>query len=166
MLQLEEAYRYVKAAINVNPQYAEAYNNLGVLYRDEGEIEKGLACYEKCLEISPLSRNAAQNRLLAMNYLPTLDLERVYQSHKTWGESLASLVQPISPQRYLRAHDENQVLRIGYVSADFFTHSVSYFIEAILANHSSNVQVYWYVLFFSLYPFYVNQSQIIVIRML
>jgi tetratricopeptide (TPR) repeat protein len=47
--------------------YGEAYNNLGVLYRDEGLIDEAIKCYEKCLAINILSRNAGQNRLLAMN---------------------------------------------------------------------------------------------------
>jgi hypothetical protein len=38
-----------------------------VLYRDEGEIKKAIACYDKCLALNTLSRNASQNRLLAMN---------------------------------------------------------------------------------------------------
>jgi tetratricopeptide (TPR) repeat protein len=71
---LDEAYAIVKAAIEVNPQYAEAYNNLGVLYRDEGEIKKAIACYDKCLALNAHSRNASQNRLLAMNCTTTSGL--------------------------------------------------------------------------------------------
>ncbi len=66
-IQTDEAHASVKAALHENPTYAEAYNNLGVLYRDEGNIEEALLCYEKCLELNPVSRNASQNRLLAMN---------------------------------------------------------------------------------------------------
>jgi len=36
-------------------------------------------------------------------------------------------------------------IKVGYVSPDFFTHSVSYFIEGILANHSkTNFVIYWF----------------------
>lgn len=45
----------------------EAYNNLGVLYRDECDIQEAITCYDKCLQMQPNSRNAGQNRLLAMN---------------------------------------------------------------------------------------------------
>lgn len=38
------------------------------------------------------------------------------------------------------------VIRVGYLSPDFFTHSVSYFIEGILANHDKEkFVVIWYV---------------------
>jgi tetratricopeptide (TPR) repeat protein len=78
---LEEAYASIKAAIKENPQYVEAYNNLGVLYRDECEIEEAIACYDKCLAMQPLSRNAGQNRLLAMNCnLPLLLITHLFIS--------------------------------------------------------------------------------------
>lgn len=64
---MDEAYAFVRSAIEEDPMYSEAYNNLGVLYRDEGLIDDAIKCYEKCLAINPLSRNSGQNRLLAMN---------------------------------------------------------------------------------------------------
>lgn len=64
---MEEAYVSIKRAISENPTYAEAYNNLGVLYRDEGRLKDAIECYDKCLALNHLSRNAAQNRLLALN---------------------------------------------------------------------------------------------------
>ena len=60
-------------AIKTNPHYAEALNNLGVLYRDEGRIEEAIQSYAECLRIDPLSKNAGQNRLLALNSLTRLD---------------------------------------------------------------------------------------------
>src|SRR5690349_14081467 len=71
---MDEAFLSINTAIKENPNYAEAYNNLGVLYRDEGAIDQAIACYEKCLELATNSRNAAQNRLLAMNCILSLSL--------------------------------------------------------------------------------------------
>jgi len=36
----------------------QAYNNLGVLQRDVGAMADALAAYDKCLELTPDSRNA------------------------------------------------------------------------------------------------------------
>jgi len=46
----------------MNPNYAEAHNNMGVLYRDEGLVAEAIISYEKCLQSDPNSRNAAHNR--------------------------------------------------------------------------------------------------------
>ena len=84
--KLDEAYKYVKGALEANPNYAEAYNNLGVLYRDEGKMAEAIFCYDRCLKFNPMSRNAAQNRLLALNYCKN-DNQQVFAAHKEWGNA-------------------------------------------------------------------------------
>jgi protein O-GlcNAc transferase len=80
----------VKIALSIDPNYAEAYNNLGVLYRDEGRIDRAILCYEQCIRLNPLSHDAAQNRLLALNYLPNISLHDVYLAHQEWGRLFES----------------------------------------------------------------------------
>ena len=209
--KLDEAYEYCSRAIRTNPNYAEALNNLGVLYRDEGRIEEAIQSYGQCLRIDQLSKNAGQNRLLALNSLTRLDpalgvgwpgkeeaevangmngagspsappvfamsvvapsilpppsaattpiapnpnfspsdplscllppttpeqdqslMDSVYEAHRQWGLAFSSLFER---DRYTDWPESKKVkerqLRIGYLSADFFVHSVSYFIEAPL----------------------------------
>eukprot|EP01119_Soliformovum_irregulare_P023651 TRINITY_DN8305_c0_g1_i2.p1 TRINITY_DN8305_c0_g1~~TRINITY_DN8305_c0_g1_i2.p1 ORF type:complete len:788 (-),score=168.81 TRINITY_DN8305_c0_g1_i2:37-2400(-) len=140
----EEAYRSLHKAIEENPNYGEAYNNLGVLYRDEGRIEESLECYAKCLDCNPNSRNAAQNFLLATNY--SLNPEIVKNSfdyHKKWGTQMEAFFPKI--QTHLFKLKFPKKLRIGYISPDFFTHSVSYFSEAILKHHNPDqFRIYCY----------------------
>eukprot|EP01103_Thecamoeba_quadrilineata_P013485 TRINITY_DN3765_c0_g1_i2.p1 TRINITY_DN3765_c0_g1~~TRINITY_DN3765_c0_g1_i2.p1 ORF type:complete len:627 (+),score=73.09 TRINITY_DN3765_c0_g1_i2:157-2037(+) len=132
--KLDEAFQAVSAAIEVNPDYAEAYNNLGVIFRDEGKISEALQCYEKCLQFNPYSRNAGQNRLLAVNYLVKLDAHNLFAIHEDWGMKFAAQFKPY--QSLQIDFSPNRKIRIGYLSPDFFTHSVSYFIEGILKNHN------------------------------
>ncbi|WJX95126.1 hypothetical protein P8452_76483 [Trifolium repens] len=73
---MDAAASMIEKAIIANLTYAEAYNNLDVLYRDIGDIalainayEQFLKAYEQCLKIGLDSRNACQNRLLAMKYI-------------------------------------------------------------------------------------------------
>jgi len=133
--KLDEAYKYVIGALEANPNYAEAYNNLGVFYRDEGKMAEAIYCYEKCLRLNPHSRNAAQNRLLALNYCNT-DPHQVFIAHEEWGISFQANYKPYSAFN-VELNPVKQ-LRIGYLSPDFFTHSVSYFIEGILEHHNKN----------------------------
>ena len=42
------------------PGAVKAYNNLGVLQRDVGAMKDALAAYDKCLELTPDSRNAGK----------------------------------------------------------------------------------------------------------
>jgi len=133
--KLEEAYKYVKLALDANPVYAEAFNNLGVLCRDEGRMKEAITCYERCLLLSPSSRNAGQNRLLALNYVNENNA-LTFQSHKDWGEQFLSQYKRFT--QWLVDLDPDRCIRVGYISPDYFTHSVSYFIEPLLKYHDQS----------------------------
>ncbi|CAM0911619.1 unnamed protein product [Alopecurus aequalis] len=131
--KMDAAASMIEKAILANPTYAEAYNNLGVLYRDAGSITLSVQAYERCLQIDPDSRNAGQNRLLAMNYIDEGSDDKLYDAHREWGKRFMKLYAQYTSWDNSKVADRPLV--IGYVSPDFFTHSVSYFVEAPLAHH-------------------------------
>ncbi|HXD19261.1 MAG TPA: tetratricopeptide repeat protein [Vicinamibacterales bacterium] len=57
----EAIYRWQRAA-QIDPKYAEAYNDLAIAYEHEGDLEKARVAYEKALEIEP------NNALIKQNY--------------------------------------------------------------------------------------------------
>ncbi|RAL44614.1 hypothetical protein DM860_003373 [Cuscuta australis] len=131
--KMDVAQCLIQKAIVANPTYAEAYNNLGVLFRDAGNISLSIEAYEQCLKIDPDSRNAGQNRLLAMNYIHEGTDTTLFEAHRDWGRHFMRLYPQYTSWDNLK--DPERPLIIGYVSPDFFTHSVSYFIEAPLTYH-------------------------------
>ncbi|KAK6139894.1 hypothetical protein DH2020_026371 [Rehmannia glutinosa] len=139
--KMDAAASMIEKAIVANPTYAEAYNNLGVLYRDAGNISLAVEAYEQCLKIDPDSRNAGQctqqgskpNRLLAMNYINEGTDDKLYEAHREWGRRFMRLFPQYTSWDNIK--DPERPLVIGYVSPDYFTHSVSYFIEAPLIYH-------------------------------
>ncbi|KAL2992826.1 hypothetical protein AAZX31_10G070200 [Glycine max] len=131
--KMDAAASMIEKAIIANPTYAEAYNNLGVLYRDAGDISLAINAYEQCLKIDPDSRNAGQNRLLAMNYIDEGNDDKLFEAHRDWGRRFMRLYPQFTS--WDNSKDPERPLVIGYVSPDYFTHSVSYFIEAPLVYH-------------------------------
>ncbi|XP_031282560.1 probable UDP-N-acetylglucosamine--peptide N-acetylglucosaminyltransferase SPINDLY isoform X1 [Pistacia vera] len=131
--KMDAAASMIEKAIVANPTYAEAYNNLGVLYRDAGNISLAIEAYEQCLKIDPDSRNAGQNRLLAMNYINEGHDDKLFEAHRDWGRRFMRLFPQYTS--WDNSKDPKRPLVIGYVSPDYFTHSVSYFIEAPLVYH-------------------------------
>ncbi|XP_007027838.2 PREDICTED: probable UDP-N-acetylglucosamine--peptide N-acetylglucosaminyltransferase SPINDLY [Theobroma cacao] len=141
--KMDAAASMIEKAIIANPTYAEAYNNLGVLYRDAGNISMAITAYEQCLKIDPDSRNAGQNRLLAMNYINEGDDDKLFEAHRDWGRRFMRLYSQYNS--WDNPKDPERPLVIGYISPDYFTHSVSYFIEAPLVYHDyGNYQVVVY----------------------
>jgi Flp pilus assembly protein TadD len=56
----EAIYRWERA-VELDPTYAEAYNDLAVGYEHEGELEKARQAYEKALELEPDNVQIRQN---------------------------------------------------------------------------------------------------------
>ncbi|KAF8396385.1 hypothetical protein HHK36_018002 [Tetracentron sinense] len=141
--KMDAAASMIEKAIVANPTYAEAYNNLGnapvtpqlqgVLYRDAGNISLAIEAYEQCLKIDPDSRNAGQNRLLAMNYINKGNDDKLFEAHRDWGRRFMRLYPQYTS--WDNPKDPERPLIVGYVSPDYFTHSVSYFVEAPLVYH-------------------------------
>jgi protein O-GlcNAc transferase len=40
-------------AVAFNPNCVEAYNNLGVILREQGRLDKALSCYQAALQLRP-----------------------------------------------------------------------------------------------------------------
>ncbi|CAD7700347.1 unnamed protein product [Ostreobium quekettii] len=127
----------LQASVQACPTYAEAYNNIGVVQRDVALVEEAIGSYEKCLQLCPGSRNAGQNRLLALNYIFPGEDGRVCKAHSEWGEEFERTMQPLPPvSRSDWDTNPNRVLRVGYISPDLYTHSVAFFADAPLSHHN------------------------------
>jgi len=56
----EAIYRWQKA-VEIDPTYAEAHNNLGIGYEHEGEFEKAKQAYEQAVKLAPHNLQIQQN---------------------------------------------------------------------------------------------------------
>ena len=57
----EARYRWEKA-VELDPSYAQAWNNLAIAYEHEGKFDEARKAYEKALELDP------KNALIRQNY--------------------------------------------------------------------------------------------------
>lgn len=56
----EAIYRWEKA-VELDPTYAAAYNDLAIVYEHEGQLDKARKAYEKAIELSPNNEPIRQN---------------------------------------------------------------------------------------------------------
>jgi len=56
----EAIYRWEKA-VELDPTYAAAHNDLAIAYEHEGQLEKARKAYEKALELDPENTQIRQN---------------------------------------------------------------------------------------------------------
>src|SRR6266446_2926912 len=56
----EAIYRWERA-VEIDPTYAAAYNDLAIAYEHEGQLDKARKAYERALELDPNNTQVRQN---------------------------------------------------------------------------------------------------------
>ena len=72
-----ESIAQYEQAIALNPDLIEAQNNLGVLYHDNGELERAIPFYQTVLRLQPGHIEARRNVAAALRSLGRI--EEAYQ---------------------------------------------------------------------------------------
>ena len=80
--RLDEALPHYHKAIDIKPDYAEAYNNLGNVLKKLGRLEEAVTCYHKALAIKPDYAVAHCNLGTVFQELGQLD-EAIASYHKS-----------------------------------------------------------------------------------
>ena len=131
--QFDNALIALGNALALEPGKALVMNNLGRASKMMGRPIEATGWYRQALEIAPGDIGIISNYLFALNYCADLSPEFVAQEHFRLAPSAHSFdfnANQAPPQR-----KETGKLRIGYVSGDFYAHSVAYFVEPILIHH-------------------------------
>ena len=128
------AMEYFERSIEARPDDAVFHNNLGSILVQAGRTDEAAVFFRKALEIDPALHAARANLIFVMVLLESARPEEVYAEHVAWAKIHADpLLAQAKPHGNSR--DPERRLRIGYVSADFRQHALSYFIEPALARH-------------------------------
>ena len=141
--RLNKAIRYYQTAIEIDPGEAILWSNLGLCLMRLGYIDKAIALLRKAAENLPDNDSVYSNLLLYMHYLPEVDHSSIFEESRRWAQR--NLPQSLAKTSHRNTPDPERKLRIGYVSPDFHTHSVTYFFEPLLDAHNRDiVEVYGY----------------------
>lgn len=155
--KLSESWACYQKALAIHPHYPEAYVGLGNLYKDQARLPEALQCYRQALAIKPTSVMAHDNLLLALHYTDEVTAAAIFAEHQHFGQHQVSAqlaggktgtsTPAVFPflKAFVNDRHPQRCLKIGYVSADFYKHSVAYFIEPLLSQHDhSQFEVYCY----------------------
>ena len=139
--RLDDSLASYRKALDIKNDYAAAHSNIGNVLRDLGHLDDALASYRKSLAIEPDYYKAHSNLLLAL-LSSTIDQDAVFKEHCLWEKNHAMQYQPLQHQC---DGDVDKRLRVGFVSADLLTHSVSYFLEAPFSSYDrEKLEIYCY----------------------
>ena len=131
---LDFATEYFERSIRARPSDAVFHNNLGSVLVECGRAEEAAEVFRQALALDPGARSARANLLFVLGLMPGAPPLEVYAEHLAWANMHADPLL-VQAQVQRNSRDPQRRLRIGYVSADFREHAVSYFLEPVLAQH-------------------------------
>ena len=164
--KVDEAIKSYKEALKINPKYANAYNNLGIVFKGQKKIEEAIICFRKTIEINPnfdflfgtliqskciicdwefyfQDLDKLKNKILDNNRsAPPFSILSFFDSPKiqkktsiTWVEQKFSKKNILKP---IKKRQRNKKIRIGYYSADFREHAMSYLLVNLFELHDKS----------------------------
>ncbi|KPK24820.1 MAG: hypothetical protein AMJ61_13290 [Desulfobacterales bacterium SG8_35_2] len=142
--KLEGAVASYRRALSLKPDYAEAHNNLGNALKDQGKLEEAIASYRQALVLKHDYLEVHSNLLFCLNYKADVSQKEIYNESQQWNERFVPLFQT-DRIKHTNSLNPDRRLRIGYVSPDFRSHSVAFFIEPVIRAHNrEKVEVFCY----------------------
>lgn len=120
-----EALAAYEEAIARDAARSEFWVNRGMALQTQGRMGEALESFERSLAASPDNAAAHGAALFSMHYNPRASVESLRAAHEQWGARHAARLARQTPHR--NRPDPERRLRIGYVSADFRQHPISFF---------------------------------------
>lgn len=140
--KIEEAEGMFKAALAIDPNLAECRQNYGRWLLETSRSEQAVQELIRSVQLKPGDHRFQLHLASTMNYAPGMEPRHTFAAHARFGQMLG----PGAPPPPLNNPDPERPLKVGYLSADLRSHSVSYFAEPVLANHDrSRFQVFAYL---------------------
>lgn len=132
--QLDEALACFERAATLRPASAVVHDNIGGIRKEQGRLDDALASYRRALALQPDYAEAHSDLIFVLHYRFGDDRAVIAEELGRWNERHA---RPLA--RLLRPHGNDRSperrLRIGYVSPDFRSHPVGWFLRPLLAAH-------------------------------
>jgi tetratricopeptide (TPR) repeat protein len=118
--QFEEAIKNYEKSISIKPDYAEAHNNIGIVFKSLGQLDDAIKYYQKAIKINPNFAEAHNN------------LGNAYRENDALNDAVKCFKQVISINPDLAETHNN--LGMALFDLEEFEQAESYFISSIKIN--------------------------------
>lgn len=139
------AIESLKKALVIKPGDVACTNNLTNIFTECCRHKEAYSALEDVLKSnSKVPSYVYHNYLFNLHYSDEIENDCIMERHKEWGKKTLDEINDgfVLP---VRLPVKERRLRIGYVSGDFRVHSVGFFIQSIVKNHSaSDFELFFY----------------------
>jgi protein O-GlcNAc transferase len=130
-------------ALRLNPDHAEANANLGIVLMSQGRLDEAVVAYRRAILLKPGDADKFSNLLFCLNYDDNQTPAQLLTAHREWDERYGAHAR--RPGVYTNDRAPERRLKVGYVSPDFRTHSVAYFLAPLFENRNrQSIEIFCY----------------------
>lgn len=130
-----DALRAAQRACELDPGSLPSLRLLGNLLRSNGRIDDALKVLSAARQLAPARFDIESLELLTLSLSESAAEETIAARHRAFGERLEQAI----PARFAPfrtwSRDPDRILRVGYVSSDFYRHPVAWFMLPVLERH-------------------------------
>lgn len=142
--ELDGAEDHLTRAIELGCPDTTAVANLAYVLMLGGQVDESITLIAPTLGAFPKDIYTLQTSATVLNYSQQPTPHEVFDLHRRFGEAIQASVKRLGPAADISAAPEKR-LRIGYLSADFRSHSVAHFVLPIIEQHDrKQVEVFLY----------------------
>lgn len=127
---LDLAINNYQRALKLKPDSVHVLSNLGSAFQIQGRFGESRLAYERALELDPLAHRIRSNFLFLLSFDPDTKPEDYQKQLQVYDRAVQQSVIPYTPTVQTRTSR----IRIGFVSGDFNSHPVGYFLQNFLQH--------------------------------
>lgn len=143
LCRFEDAADCYRKALQGKPNNASLHDSLASVLCEQGKYEEAIEHHRLAMQLNPADYKFHSNLLLTLQYLPDINSAEIFAEHRAVAELQAEVF--FGEQVDINSREPERRIRVGYVSSDFRLHSVSFFLEPLLAGHNaSHVEIFCY----------------------
>ncbi len=141
--RLNKAIQYLDKAIKVSPNEPLLWGNMAGNLINLGQAEKAIETLRKVIKMCPENNTVHSNYFLYSHYLQNFPRAEIFNDAVKWASR--NMPARLAKKNHSNIPDPNRRLKIGYISPDFRSHSVTYFFEPLLEAHNrDNFEIFGY----------------------
>ncbi len=130
----DEAVLAAREAVRTGPDQVEPHLNLAIALMSGGRPDAALDGLRDTVQRVPSPDLLSMIAFLG-NYIPGMSREQSLADHRAAGRAIAPDPLMWRPPALRNSREPDRRLRVAYLSADFRTHSVAWFAEALVTHH-------------------------------
>ncbi len=144
--RISEAEEHFTRAIELGCPDTSAVCNMAYLLSRGGRNDEAMTILGPMLKALPEDVPTLEIAANTLNYAEGPSADAVFEMHRRFGDAVEKL-HPVDPAPFENDRTRDRRLRIGYLSGDFRTHSVAYFLLPLVQQHNrESIEVVLYSL--------------------